>query len=82
MAEHEGVRQHKDESGVHRRRGPEEPTRDKRGERDQRPEAKDTDAASLESHADLLSDARFSQAANAGQRASIIGDLQKSYGNA
>jgi hypothetical protein len=82
MAEHEAIKKHKEPEGIHRRNDPEDLAKEKQKDKDSRPEAEGMDAASLQSHASLLGDSRLSQAANAGQRASIVSDLQRAYGNA
>lgn len=82
MAERELARKKEIDEGVQRRKKPQEPAAGKLKARDETTALKNVDAASLESHASLLSDARLSHPANAGQRAQILSDLQSSYGNA
>jgi len=82
MAEHESVRKPVHEEGVRGRKRPQELSTEKLKGRDQEPEPKDLDAASMGSHASLLGDSRLNLPANAGQRAQLVSDLQRSYGNA
>lgn len=82
MAEHESVSKPVQEEGVRGRKRPQELSAEKLKGRAQEPEPKDLDAAAMESHASLLGDSRLNLPANAGQRAQLVSDLQRSYGNA
>ncbi len=82
MAERELARKKEIDDGVQRRKKPQERAADKLKAREETTASKNIDAASLESHASLLSDARLSHPANAGERAQILSELQRSYGNA
>ena len=82
MSERELARKKEIDDGVQRRKKPQERAADKLKARDKTTASKNIDSASLESHASLLSDARLSHPANAGERAQILSDLQRSYGNA
>lgn len=82
MAEHESVSKPVQEEGVRGRKRPQELSAEKLKGRVQEPEPKDLDAAAMESHASLLGDSRLNLPANAGQRAQLVSDLQRSYGNA
>jgi len=82
MSQRELARKKEIDDGVQRRKKPQERAADKLKGREETTASKNIDAASLESHASLLSDARLSHPANAGERAQILSELQRSYGNA
>jgi hypothetical protein len=82
MSQRELARKKEIDDGVQRRKKPQERAADKLKAREETTASKNIDAASLESHASLLSDARLSHSANAGERAQILSELQRSYGNA
>ena len=82
MSQRELARKKEIDDGVQRRKKPQERAADKLKARKETTASKNIDAASLESHASLLSDARLSHPANAGERAQILSELQRSYGNA
>lgn len=82
MSQRELARKKEIDDGVQRRKKPQERAADKLKAREETIASKNIDAASLESHASLLSDARLSHPANAGERAQLLSELQRSYGNA
>jgi hypothetical protein len=82
MSQRELARKKEIDDGVQRRKKPQERAADKLKGHEETTGLKNIDAASLESHASLLSDARLSHPANAGERAQILSELQRSYGNA
>jgi len=82
MSERELARKKEIDDGVQRRKKPQERAADKLKARKETTALKNIEAASLESHASLLSDARLSHPANAGERAQLLSELQRSYGNA
>ena len=82
MSERELARKKEIDDGVQRRKKPQERAADKLKARKETTASKNIEAASLESHASLLSDARLSHPANAGERAQLLNELQRSYGNA
>ena len=82
MSQRELARKKEIDDGVQRRKKPQERAADKLKARKETTASKNIEAASLESHASLLSDARLSHPANAGERAQLLSELQRSYGNA
>lgn len=79
MAEHERSRHEPEDKTTWRKKADSVSDRTKAREET---EGKPVGPASLEGHAALLGDARLSHAANAGQRAEILTELQRTHGNA
>ena len=71
MSQRELARKKEIDDGVQRRKKPQERAADKLKRREETTASKNIDAASLESHASLLSDARLSHPANTGERAQL-----------
>ena len=80
MAEYEQKKRDADEKTPRRRKALD--AAEKVKSRKESPEANAMDVPSVEGHAALLSDARLSHPANAGQKADIVSGLQRRYGNA
>ena len=82
MAERELAQKKDIQDGIQQRKKPQERAADKLKSRDGMTASKGSVVAPMESHGSLLGDARLSHPANVGQRAEILGDLQRSHGNA
>ena len=81
MAEYEPRKDEGNEKALWRKK-PRDSAPEKVKEQGDTREANVVEAASVEGHAALLSDARLSHPASAGQLADIVSGLQRSYGNA
>jgi hypothetical protein len=82
MAERERTGKGEIDDGIQRRKKARESAEDKVKAPSETTESNTVNAASVEAHTSLLSDARLSHPANVGMKAELLSDLQRSYGNA